>query len=108
MHLVLAVGIINERTVLPKTFAPDLRKLGLHTQVEVEVADEPVDLVPDATIVAVGIVVITNNVTDLGHMVRIVDVRLTHLRFKVFSILINIVVIVATKKIVDTFVIMRP
>ena len=76
VHLVLAVGIVGERAALPQSFTPDLGELGLQTQIEVEVADEPVDLVPNATIVAVGIVVIVDDVAHLGHVVRVVEVGL--------------------------------
>ena len=64
-------------------------------------------MVPNATVVSVGVVVVANDVAHLGHMVRVVEVGLAFIAFEVFGILINIVVIIATQQVVDAFVIMR-
>ena len=77
VHLVLAVGIVGEGTALPKTFTPNLGKLCLQAQIKVEVSDEPVDLVPNAAVVAVGVLVVYNDIAHLGYMVRIQQVGLT-------------------------------
>ena len=106
--LIVAVGSVGKLTILEEAGTPDLSERELHAEVHVEAADEPVDLVPNATVVAVGIIVIINDVADLGHMVCVEQVGLTLISFKVFGILINIVVVVAAKQVIDALVIMCP
>ena len=108
VHLVPAEGIVGERAAPPETITPDLGKLALQAQIDVEVADEPIHLVPDTAIVAVGVVVVADDVAFFGHMVGVVEVGLAFIRLQVFSILINIVVVVAAKEVGNAFVIVRP
>ena len=92
---VAAEGIVGKLAVLEQAFAPNLGERGLQTKIEVEIADKPVHLVPNAVGVAVGVVVIADDVADLGHVVGVVQIHLAIVAFLTFGILINIVVIIA-------------
>ena len=96
VRLILAEGVVGESTALPEALAPNLRELSLKAQVDVEVADQQVDLVPNTAVVAVSIVVVADDVADVSHMVRVVEVGLAFVRLQVLGILINIVVIITT------------
>ena len=65
-------------------------------------------MVPNATIVTVSVVVVSNNIANLGYVVRVEQVGLALVAFEALGILINIEVIITAEEIIHLLIIVRP
>ena len=81
-------------------------KRELRAEVHIPVTCQVVDLTPEAAIVAVGVVVIVDDVTDVSHVVGVVEIGLALVGLQVLGILINIIIVIAAEEVVDHLIIM--
>ena len=54
-----------------------------------------------------GVVVVIDDVADVGHMVGVVQVGLALVGFLVLGIFVNVIIVIAAQQVVDLFIIMR-